>query len=320
MTTTSASITPQAPSTNTASISIESSQSIDTSYTPAPQSASTSLEMSAIATNTIATPTINATSSTAGATTLGNATTQSPEPSQTATLVSPVSPSSSNSISEEIVAYNSSSVTTSTTNLTSEITSTSTSVKQPVPSSSAITEHPTVAVKTKSVTIEATFGMDYKKEYDNKTSKEYKDLKKDLTKALSDVYKDVDGFRRIDILSIRKGSVVCEYDVVLNDTSKVNSDDLRKTLLKASEAGQLGGYTVTKVTVKEKGVDEKTKEVLPLWALVALILLGVVALILLITVIVLAVVFRRAKETGPLYNVTGEDWANTYETLSMGDY
>jgi len=103
------------------------------------------------------------------------------------------------------------------------------------------------------------------------------------------VYNNTPGFQRIDILSIRSGSVICEYDVILLTTSTVDGNKLRQTVLKASEDGQLEAFgKVTSVEVKDEK-KETTKEVLPSWALVTLILLGVIVLILLITIIVLGV-------------------------------
>lgn len=131
------------------------------------------------------------------------------------------------------------------------------------------------------------FEIEFKKEYSDLNSPEYVELKKNLTTTLEEVYGDVEGFVAVRILFITKGSVVCNYIVILAKDSKVEESELKEKLEQAAKEGKLG-YTVNSVKVVEDGAV-KTDEKLPTWALVVMIVLGCLSAVFLIIVIYVCV-------------------------------
>lgn len=138
----------------------------------------------------------------------------------------------------------------------------------------------------KFVSIEVSFDIAFKEQYSNTGSPEYKELKENLTTSLEKVYKNVDGFVSVQILSITKGSVVCSYIVILAKDSKVKQSELKEKLQQASDAGEL--FRVMSIKVEEDD-SEETEEKLPKWALVVMIVLGCLSAVFLVTVIYLCV-------------------------------
>lgn len=164
-------------------------------------------------------------------------------------------------------------------------------------STSDVKPRPTLPPQgTKLINMEVTFNLDFIEEYNDQSSLEYKSLVKNLTRTLENGFKKLDGFVGVRIVFIKKGSVVCNYIVILAKDSGVDGDDLKKTLQEASENGKLA-YKVKNIDVKEEATTE-TVEKLPEWALVIMILLGCLSLVFLITMIYFCVsIFCECRKT-----------------------
>lgn len=135
--------------------------------------------------------------------------------------------------------------------------------------------------------MEVSFDLTFEEEYNNPSSPEYKELEKNLTTALVEVYKTVEGFVGIRIVLISEGSVVCNYIVILAKDAKVEKSKLKEILEKASEGGNLP-FKVKSVKVTEDESKE-TVEKLPGWAKATMIVLGCLCAVFMIIVIYVCV-------------------------------
>ena len=190
------------------------------------------------------------------------------------------------------------SVTMSMKNATNSVGVNATPSSQIIPlSTSDVKPRPTLPPQgTKLINMEVTFNLDFIEEYNDQSSLEYKSLVKNLTRTLENGFKNLDGFVGVRIVFLKKGSVVCNYIVILAKDSGVDGDDLKKTLQEASENGKLA-YKVKNIDVKEEATTE-TVEKLPEWALVVMILLGCLSLVFLITMIYFCVsIFCECRKT-----------------------
>ncbi|XP_066027152.1 uncharacterized protein [Pocillopora verrucosa] len=189
-------------------------------------------------------------------------------------------------------------------------------------STSDVKPRPTLPPQgTKLINMEVTFNLDFIEEYNDQSSLEYKSLVKNLTRTLENGFKNLDGFVGVRIVFIKKGSVVCNYIVILAKDSGVDGDDLKKTLQEASENGKLA-YKVKNIDVKEEATTE-TMEKLPEWALVIMILLGCLSLVFLITMIYFCVKYRRSilGDSDMYFISSGEvGHVHTYDRVSVGEY
>ena len=178
-------------------------------------------------------------------------------------------------------------VSTSNSSSTSSPTINTTSASSPATPTTPQPTAPTLPPGgTKFVSMEVSFDIEFKEEYTDTGSPEYKELKDNLTTSLEKVYKNVDGFVSVRILFITKGSVVCSYIVILAKDSEVKPSELKEKLQQASDSGEL--FRVKSVKVEEDA-SEETEEKLPKWALVVMIVLGCLSAVFLVTVIYLCV-------------------------------
>nr|XP_058969041.1 uncharacterized protein LOC131795476 [Pocillopora verrucosa] len=215
------------------------------------------------------------------------------------------------------------SVTMSMKNATNSVGVNATPSSQIIPlSTSDVKPRPTLPPQgTKLINMEVTFNLDFIEEYNDQSSLEYKSLVKNLTRTLENGFKNLDGFVGVRIVFIKKGSVVCNYIVILAKDSGVDGDDLKKTLQEASENGKLA-YKVKNIDVKEEATTE-TVEKLPEWALVIMILLGCLSLVFLITMIYFCVKYRRSilGDSDMYFISSGEvGHVHTYDRVSVGEY
>ena len=190
------------------------------------------------------------------------------------------------------------SVTMSMKNATNSVGVNATPSSPIIPlSTSDVKPRPTLPPQgTKLINMEVTFNLDFIEEYNDQNSLEYKSLVKNLTRALENGFKNLDGFVGLRIVFIKEGSVVCNYIVILAKDSAVDGNDLKKTLQEASENGKLA-YKVKNIDVKEEATTE-TVEKLPEWALVIMILLGCLSFVFLITMIYFCVsIFCECRKT-----------------------
>ena len=134
--------------------------------------------------------------------------------------------------------------------------------------------------------------MDFKEEYNDPSSPEYKILVANLTMQLKNVYENVDGFVDIRILFIRRGSVICSYIVVLARNSPVKEEKLKEVLEQAHK-DRTFTFKVKSIEVEEPTTGsystQKPEEKLLEWALITIIVLASLAFVLLVTVICVCV-------------------------------
>ena len=75
----------------------------------------------------------------------------------------------------------------------------------------------------------------YTEELADNTSVQFKKLSKELTAILTDIFKTkVPGFRRVEIISFRKGSVICVFQVIA-EKSKASVYKIEEVLTEAVE-------------------------------------------------------------------------------------
>lgn len=163
------------------------------------------------------------------------------------------------------------------------------------------TEKPTAEEEIIFVVIATLKDEIYNNKLGDSSSDEFKTLARKLIEPLTVVLKGKYGkaFLRVVIIAFRKGSVVCEFNVITKEDLKATNDDVKDILQKASERGEIGNYTLTGIQVERKmtrkqqtGDEEKT---LPSWAFVAIAVFGV--LMMLIIVIIYLTCRRRTKRS-----------------------
>ena len=99
----------------------------------------------------------------------------------------------------------------------------------------------------------------FTEELADNTSEQFKQLSKELTDILTDIFKNkVPGFRRVEIISFRKGSVICVFKVITEE-SKTSGDEIKDVLTEASKNGKAGKYTFKDVNVELQQTAKATK-------------------------------------------------------------
>ena len=98
----------------------------------------------------------------------------------------------------------------------------------------------------------------YTEEFADNTSVQFKKLSKELIAILTDIFKTkVPGFRRVEIINFRRGSVICVFQVI-TEKSKASVDKIEDVLTEASKNGKAGKYTFK--TFKDVNVEQETAE------------------------------------------------------------
>ena len=143
---------------------------------------------------------------------------------------------------------------------------------------------------TKTVIIEVKLDEEFLNEYNDINSPEYKNLETALKTNLTKVYQNVDGFVDVRILLITEGSVICNYVVILAKSSAVTEDKLKDILLNAGK--ETFPFKVQSVTLVR--TEKPPKETLPQWALVTMIVLGVLAFVFIVVAICACVSIVRS--------------------------
>ena len=125
--------------------------------------------------------------------------------------------------------------------------------------------------------------QDYTDELSNSSSAKFKELSKDLTSILTNVFKNkVRGFSHVVIVEFRKGSIICIFQVIVTKESEVTADDIQETL---SDARDTGKYTFTDITVKEMTMKQTGRRLKwPDWAIIVTSLCGVMLLFIIVTI------------------------------------
>lgn len=117
---------------------------------------------------------------------------------------------------------------------------------------------PTSPPRNKSITVEATFDITFKKEYLNKSSEAYEDLERNFKRVLNETFFELKGYLGVEILSFRNGSVVCEFNVIFKETANSEVGKVKETLQKASGSKKLGGYAVTNIKIDDGKISLKS--------------------------------------------------------------
>ena len=132
----------------------------------------------------------------------------------------------------------------------------------------------------------------YTEELANNTSKQFNQLSKELTDILTDIFENkVPGFRRVEIISFRKGSVICVFKVITEE-SKASGNEIKDLLTEASKNGKAGKYTFKDVTVEQQETAEVTKPQennWPAWATAIIAVFGVLLLVIFIIIYVVRI-------------------------------
>jgi len=206
-----------------------------------------------------------------------------------------------------------------TTSASSLTASKSTERPSPHPASTPVTQtpspRPTIAPEgTKIVNMAVTLEMEFLEEYNDVNSPSYNELVSNLTIELRKVYQGVDGFVDVRVLFITKGSVVCNYIVILARNSKTTDDDLKKEL-----DGKFP-FDVTGIAVIEDSDAVAAKKKLPQWAMTTMIVLGALAFCFLVIAIYACVKYRNAMSSeNYIYDVPpGKLDMRAYDAIAMG--
>ena len=132
----------------------------------------------------------------------------------------------------------------------------------------------------------------YSEELADSTSDRFKELSEDLKDILTDIFKNVPGFRRVEIISFRKGSVICVFKVITKE-SKASTDEIKDVLTEASKNGKAGKYTFKDVNVEQQQTAKATKSQennWPAWATAIIAVFGVLLLVIFIIIYVVRIV------------------------------
>lgn len=163
----------------------------------------------------------------------------------------------------------------------------------------------------------------YNNNLGDSSSKEFKTLALKLRELLTGVFEEryKTLFVRVEIIAFRQGSVICEFNVITKENSKVTNADVKETLTQASNKGEIGDYTFTEIQVEKKastkqqtGDEEKT---LPSWLFVAIAVLGVMVL-LAIVIIFLACRKRNKRSHNLAFLDVYENYGIAMEEVQVG--
>ena len=131
----------------------------------------------------------------------------------------------------------------------------------------------------------------YTEELADKNSEQFKKLSKELTNILTDIFEKVPGFLRVEIISFRKGSVICVFNVITEE-SKASGDEIKGVLTEASKNGKAGKYTFKDVNVEQPQTAKATKPEennWPAWATAIIAVFGVLLLVIFIIIYVVRI-------------------------------
>ena len=156
------------------------------------------------------------------------------------------------------------------------------------------TETPTTKITEKGAVFRVTLTIAndvYTEELADKNSEQFKKLSKELTNILSDIFKKMPGFLRVEIISFRKGSVICVFNVITEE-SKASGDEIKDVLKEASKNGKAGKYTFKDVNVEQSQTGKATKPEennWPAWATAIIAVFGVLLLVIFIIIYVVRI-------------------------------
>ena len=95
----------------------------------------------------------------------------------------------------------------------------------------------------------------YTEELADNTSVQFKKLSKEPTATITDIFKTkVPGFRRVEIISFRRGSDICVFKI-MTEKSKASVDKIEDVLTEASKNGKVGKYIFKDVNVEQETAE-----------------------------------------------------------------
>ena len=95
----------------------------------------------------------------------------------------------------------------------------------------------------------------YTEELADNTSVQFKKLSKEPTATITDIFKTkVPGFRRVEIISFRRGSDICVFKI-MTEKSKASVDKIEDVLTEASKNGKAGIYIFKDVNVEQETAE-----------------------------------------------------------------
>lgn len=175
---------------------------------------------------------------------------------------------------------------TSVTVVDSERTTTSAPTNEPAtttPSEEGVVFEVTVRIPNE----------EYIEELGDSSSEEFKTLSRQLTDILTEVLEDkIPGFRRVEIIEFRKGSIICIFNVITEKETTASDDKIKDALTKASNSGEIGKYTFEEIEVERKtakATGDKDKK-WPAWVIAVISVSGVMLLLILLMIYLVRII------------------------------
>jgi len=136
---------------------------------------------------------------------------------------------------------------------------------------------------------------EYSEELGDSSSEEFKTLSTQLTDILTEVFEDkIPGFRRVEIIEFRKGSIICIFNVITEKETTASDEKIKDVLTKASNSGEIGNYTFEEIEVERKTAkvtNDKDKK-WPEWVIAVISVSGVMLLLILLMIYL---IYKRYK-------------------------
>ena len=134
---------------------------------------------------------------------------------------------------------------------------------------------------------------EYIEELGNSSSEEFKTLSTQLTDILTEVFEDkIPGFRRVEIIEFRKGSIICIFNVITEKETTASDEKIKDVLTKASNSGEIGNYTFEEIEVERKTAKvtgDKDKK-WPEWVIAVISVSGVMLLLILLMIYLVRII------------------------------
>ena len=130
--------------------------------------------------------------------------------------------------------------------------------------------------------------VEYSEELSDPSSMLFKTLSKNLTDILTKVFKNMQGFLSVEVISFREGSIICIFKVYISEEKSEGSDKkIKLVLTKATKNGETGNYTFQDIEVEQIHVTGKKtgkKETWPVWVIAVISVCGVMLLLTLLMI------------------------------------
>nr|XP_058951502.1 uncharacterized protein LOC131779006 isoform X1 [Pocillopora verrucosa] len=141
--------------------------------------------------------------------------------------------------------------------------------------------------------------IDYKPQYANVKSDEYKTLKDSLEKALdSSLENTVPGYIMCAVRWFYKGSVITDFVVFVNGNENVSPEELQKAIVSASSTGSLANFKLKNVVIESpqdqrSGENEDNKGSMIMIELWMIITFGGIVIVIVLLFFILGLLIRN---------------------------